>query len=184
MDKAFPQLCTTLLMLLFFVIVTYPATSFSQTATVDGFVSRVWDGNNLTVETRDRKKLNVRLYGIDAPELDTINRKTRRISKPGQPFGIEAKSHISSLVFGRDVRLQLMVSDDNRKLVAIVWAGERNVNLEMIEAGMAEAYREYLPDQVYREQFRDAEREAKKKRLGIWSQGVLYERPSEYRNKP
>jgi endonuclease YncB( thermonuclease family) len=116
--------------------------------------------------------------------LDKINRKTKRIIKPGQPFGIKAKSHLSTLVFGRDVRLQLMVSDDDRKLVAIVWRGEQNVNLEMIKAGMAEAYWEYLPDQIYREQFREAEREAKKNRLGIWSQGVLYERPSEYRNKP
>jgi len=184
MDKAFPQLCAALLMLVFVVLITYPTTAFSQSTTVDGFVSRVWDGNNLTVETRDRKKLNVRLYGIDAPELDKVNRKTKRIIKPGQPFGIEAKSYLSSLVFGRDVRLQLLVSDDNRKLVTIVWIGEKNINLEMIKAGMAEAYWEYLPDQVYREQFRDAEREARKNRIGVWSQGVLYERPSEYRNKP
>jgi micrococcal nuclease len=183
MDKAFPQLCITLLMLLFLLIITYPATSFSQTATVDGFVSRVWDGNNLTVETRDRKKLNVRLYGIDAPELDKINRKSRRITKPGQPFGIEAKSHLSSMVFGQDVRLEIIDSDRDRRLVSIVWVGEKNINLEMIKVGMAEAYVESMTDQTYRDQFLQAEKEAKSKRLGIWSQGILYERPSDYRKK-
>ena len=184
MDRAFPQICMTLLMLLFVLLITYPATAFAQSTAVYGFVSRVWDGNNLTVETRDRKKLNIRLYGIDAPELDKINRKTRRISKPGQPFGIEAKSYLSSMVFGQDVRLEIIDSDKHRKLVSIVWAGEKNVNLEMIKAGMAEAYDEYLTAQAYREQFLDAQRDVKKKRLGIWSQGVLYERPSDYRNKP
>jgi endonuclease YncB( thermonuclease family) len=88
------------------------------------------------------------------------------------------------MVFGQDVRLEIIDSDKHRKLVSIVWAGEKNVNLEMIKAGMAEAYDEYLTAQAYREQFLDAQRDVKKKRLGIWSQGVLYERPSDYRNKP
>jgi len=34
----------------------------------------------------------VRLYGIDAPETDKINNHTGRISKPGQPYGEEAKN--------------------------------------------------------------------------------------------
>ncbi|PKN33199.1 MAG: hypothetical protein CVU61_14375 [Deltaproteobacteria bacterium HGW-Deltaproteobacteria-19] len=66
-------------------------------------------------------------------------------------------------------------------MVAIVWLGDRNINLEMIQAGMAEAYREYLRE-PYRGQFIGAEREAKAKRIGIWSQDG-YERPSEFRKR-
>ena len=86
MDKAFSQISATLLMFLFVLLFAYPVFAFTPIKTVYGFVSRVSDGNNLTVEMRDRKKLNICLYGIDAPELDKINRKSvinpRQFRKP------------------------------------------------------------------------------------------------------
>jgi len=172
-----------MLVFLFIFFITYPAIAGTPVQTVKGFVSRVFDGNNVVVKTRDRKKLKVCLYGTDAPELDKINRKTRRIFKPGQPFGSEAKSFLSSMVFGKDVRLEVMEIDRHKRMVSLVWVGEKNVNLEMIKAGMAEAYVDYLEDQQYRDQFLEAEREARAKRRGIWSQGIMYERPSDYRKK-
>ena len=169
-------------MLVFFII--HPVISVTPVQRVKGFVSRVFDGNNVTVQTKDRKTLKICLYGIDAPELDKINRKTRRIIKPGQPFGIEAKSYLSSMVFGKDVRLVVMDIDHHQRMVSLVWVGEKNINLEMVKAGMAEAYVGYMEDQQYRDQFLEAEREARAKRRGIWSQGILHERPSDYRNRP
>ncbi|HVO65300.1 MAG TPA: thermonuclease family protein [Syntrophales bacterium] len=169
--------------LLLALFITPPANASTPLQIVKGFVSRVFDGNNIIVKTRDRKTLKVCLYGTDAPELNKINRKTRRIIKQGQPFASEAKSFLSSMVFGKDVRLDVMEIKMNRhkKLVSIVWVGEKNVNLQMIKAGMAEAYVDNLEDQQYRHQFLEAEIEAKAKRLGIWSQGITYERPSDYR---
>ena len=89
------------------------------------------------------------------------------------------------MVFGKDVRLEVMeiAMDRHKRMFSIVWVGEKNVNLEMIKAGMAEAYVDYLEDQQYRHQFLEAEIEAKAKRRGIWSQGITYERPSDYRKK-
>ncbi len=54
-------------------------------------------------------------------------------------------------------------------------------NLEMIQARLAEAYREYLRE-PYKNQFIGAEPEAKAKKIGIWSQEG-YERPSEFRRR-
>ncbi len=67
-------------------------------------------------------------------------------------------------------------------MVTILWLGARNVNLEMINAGMAEAYVEYLK-QPYRDTFLQVEKEAKAQRKGIWSQGNNYERPSQFSRK-
>jgi micrococcal nuclease len=67
-------------------------------------------------------------------------------------------------------------------MVSVIWQGSRNVNLEMIKQGMAEAYPEYLRP-PYRAQFIEAEKEARAKRLGIWSLRNDYERPSEFRKR-
>ena len=50
--------------------------------------------------------------------------------------------------------------DRYRRMVAILWLAEWNVNQEMIAAGMAEAYVEYLK-KPYRVPFIQAEKEAK-----------------------
>lgn len=67
-------------------------------------------------------------------------------------------------------------------MVSVLWLGEKNINLEMINAGMAEAYAEYLK-QPYRTPFIQAEQEAKARGKGIWSQGSSYERPSQFRRR-
>lgn len=187
MSSRFLKITLIVLTSLFTLGITSPALARNAIRIVDGFVSKVSDGNTLTVVTKKRKKLNVRMYGIDAPELDKIDRKTHRIIKPGQPFGNEAKSYLSGMVFGKDVRLFVMDIDSNKRMVSVLWVREKkflkNVNREMLMAGMAEAYIEYLPDGQYRNWFLDAEQEAKDKKLGIWSLGLVYERPSVYRNK-
>jgi micrococcal nuclease len=181
------QIIMILLISLSMLLIASSAIARDPIRIVEGFVSKVSDGNNLTVVTKKREKLNVRMYGIDAPELDKIHRKTKRIIKPGQPFGIEAKSHLSTIVFGQDVQLFVMDIDSHKRMVAVVWVrgkkSLKNVNLEMLKAGMAEAYTEYLTDEQYRIMFIDAEQEARAKKIGIWSLGLLYERPSVYRNK-
>jgi endonuclease YncB( thermonuclease family) len=146
-------------------------------------VTKVSDGDTITVETRESTKLKVRLYGIDAPETEKINRKTGRVNKLGQPYGDESEKYLASLVLGKTVRLDIIDIDRYRRMVSVVWLGERNINLEMVKAGMAEVYVEYLKYQPYRDQFLRAEREAKLKRLGIWSQGNMYERPNEFRKR-
>ena len=186
MNKLITKIFVIIPVFLIISLIMPPAITGTPLQTIKGFVSRVFDGNNIIVKTRDRKTLKVCLYGTDAPELNKINRKTRRIIKPGQPFASEAKSFLSSMVFGKDVRMEVMEieMDRHKRLVSIVWVGEKNVNLEMVKAGMAEAYVDYLEDQQFRHQFLEAEAEAKAKQRGIWSQGITYERPSDYRKMP
>jgi micrococcal nuclease len=143
--------------------------------TVTATITKISDGDTVQAITPEGTKLKVRLYGIDAPE-------THKGKKPGEPFGNAARDYLASLVSQRSVRVEILDIDRYRRMVAILWLAERNVNQEMISAGMAEAYVEYLKN-PYRAPFIQAEQEAKAQGRGVWSQGTRYERPSQFRRR-
>jgi len=149
--------------------------------TVEGTVSKVSDGDTVQVITPEGTKLRVRLYGCDAPETEKINRKTWQISKPGQPYGEESLHALQSKVYKKKVRLDIIDIDRYRRMVSVIWLGNRNINLEMVREGYAEAYREYLKGPS-RSQFINAERQAMAERNGIWGLSN-YERPSDFRKR-
>ncbi|MDZ4163802.1 MAG: thermonuclease family protein [Smithellaceae bacterium] len=146
-------------------------------------VVRVSDGDTITVETREGTKIKVRLYGIDAPETDKKDHRTGKHLRPGQPFGDEAHHYLSVLIEGKTVRLEILEIDRYRRMVSVVWLDGRNINLEMIMAGLAEAYTEYLTQKPLRQRFLHSQEEARERRLGIWSQGGSYERPGDFRKR-
>ena len=55
----------------------------------------------------------------------------------------------------------------------IAYVDGKNVNLEMIKAGLAEVYQSPPAKGLEMEPYRQAEAEAKKDGIGIWSLGVL-----------
>ncbi len=154
-----------------FTVGSYAAPLRTVTATI----TRISDGDTVQALTPEGTKLKVRLYGIDAPE-------TAKGKFPGEPFGNASRDYLASLVSQRTVRVEIRDIDRYRRIVAILWLGEKNVNLDMVAAGMAEAYGEYLKG-PYRSPFLQAEQEAKAQGKGIWSQGSRYERPSEFRKR-
>jgi len=166
-----------LLLFLFAALLIFCAVA-SQAAplrTVTATITKITDGDTVQAVTPEGTKLKVRLYGIDAPE-------TAKGKIPEEPFGSDAQHYLASLVGQKAVQVEIHDIDRYRRMVAIIWLNERNVNLEMISAGMAEAYGEYLK-QPYRAPFLQAEQEAKAQRKGIWSQGNTYERPSQFRRR-
>lgn len=150
-------------MVLAFVLagtVLQPPLSAAGTRTVAGKVTRVADGDTLTVATRDGRKVKVRLYGIDAPEV-------RHEGTPGQPGGVEARQALKSLTLGRNVRVDILEVDTHGRSVGIVSEAGVNINLVMVREGWAWAYRWYL-SAPYASEFIEAEREARARRLGLW----------------
>lgn len=168
-------LCTLLLLLFL------PTLSTAVMRTVEGTVTKVTDGDTIQVTTPEGTKLKVRLYGIDAPETEKRNQKTRQINKPGQPFGKEALKALEGKVFNKRVRLDIVDIDHYRRMVSIVWLGNRNINLEMVREGFAEAYKEYLKP-PYRAEFIRAEDAARAEKRGVWGLHG-YERPSDFRKQ-
>ncbi len=142
---------------------------------VTATITKISDCDTVQAITPEGTKLKVRLYGIDAPE-------TPKGNKAGEPFGNASRDYLTSLISQRSVRVEILDIDRYRRIVAILWLAERNVNQAMIAAGMAEAYVEYLK-QPYRAPFIQAEQEAKAQGRGVWSQGTRYERPSQFRKR-
>jgi len=148
---------TTLIYLLVFAL---PCFAKEPIRTIEGRVTNVSDGDTLQITDNLGTKVKVRLYGIDAPE-------TAKGNKLGQPYGTESHQALQSKVMGQDVRLEVLDVDKYRRLVALVWQSDRNINLEMLAEGHAWAYRKYL-DGIYRTEFVDAEDYAQKARRGLW----------------
>lgn len=157
------------------VIFCAAASQAAPLRTVTATITQITDGDTVQTVTPEGTKLKVRLYGIDAPE-------TAKGKIPGEPFGNDSRNYLASLVSQKIVRVEIRDIDRYRRMVAILWLGETNVNQEMISAGMAEAYGEYLK-QPYRAPFLQAEQEAKAQGKGIWSRGNTYERPSQFRRR-
>jgi endonuclease YncB( thermonuclease family) len=158
-------ICTSLLLFLFLT----PAISPAVIRTVEGTVTQVSDGDTFKLETAEGTKLKIRLYGIDAPEIERINRRTGLISKQGQPYGKSSYEVLEAKILRRKVKVDVIAIDRYKRMVGIVYLEGREINLEMVKGGWAWAYREYL-DRPYASEYLNAEKEARGKRLGLWQQ--------------
>ena len=86
-------------------------------------VTYVTDGDTFHVLV-DGKKEKIRMFGIDAPE-----------SK--QEWGLEAKESLNKLISNKEVLLDIKSKDMYGRLLATVFIGNKNINLEMIATGNA-----------------------------------------------
>ncbi len=143
--------------------------------TFEGTVTRVSDGDTIQVTDQHGTKVKVRLYGIDAPE-------TKKGSTPGQPYGEESFQALRHKVDRQQVRLDVMDIDKYKRLVAIVWLPDRNINREMISDGAAWAYRKYL-GRPHASEYINVEEQAQKSGKGLWKQNNP-QPPWEFRKAP
>jgi endonuclease YncB( thermonuclease family) len=175
------SLRTFLFLLLISTLTTFINVAVSQSAirTVTGIVTKVSDGDTIHLTTPEQTKLKVRLYGIDAPETPKINHRTGRVNKPGQPYGDESWKSLENKIMGKQVKMDILDVDKYKRMVGMIWLGDRNINLEMVREGCAEAFVEYLKD-PYKQEFIKAEKEARSEKKGIWSLSN-YERPRDFR---
>lgn len=125
----------------------------------------VIDGDSLKID-----EASIRLAGIDAPEYYQTCK-----DKNNKPYdcGISAKNALAEMVGGRLVRCVKISKDIYNRELCECFADGVSLNLKMIETGWAVAYRS--DNKAYAA----AEKEAKKKKLGIW-QGKFM-RPELYR---
>ena len=181
MKTLYLKIIISLLIIVSFTTFINTPITHAAIRTVTGTVTKVSDGDSIQITTTEQTKLKVRLYGIDAPETPKINNRTGQINKPGQPHGEESWKALENKVMGKQVRLDILDIDKYRRMVGMIWLGDRNINLEMVREGFAEAFIEYLKP-PYRAHFLDAERDAKSARHGIWSLPD-YERPRAFRKR-
>ena len=137
-------------------------------------VTRVLAGDWLEVADNGSRTV-IRLAGIDAPEMPRIK------DGPGQPFCEKARQHLADLVLGRSVTIQAVGKDRGGRMLAVVYRQQTNVNLEMVKAGLAQACRKGCADRIDLTAYRQAERQARQKLLGIWVLRDQYFSPSSWR---
>ena len=138
-------------LLLTLLLLTMAFTAFAQRFPVK--VVGISDGDTFTVINRDKLQLKVRVYGIDAPEKS-------------QAYGNASKKALSSLIFGKDIEIDVQTQERWGRFVAKVYTPEgEDVTLLMLQAGMAWHYVRYDNTAVYAK----AQAEAKKARKGLWA---------------
>ena len=135
----------------FMVISTAWAATIQGPVTV--VVDYVIDGDSLMVG-RDGKAMEVRLWGIDAPEYD-------------QTGSGQAREALKGLVNGKKGELSIKYRDRYERYVAVLTIGKINVNEEMIRAGHSWVYERYCNESPC-EEWGDLQAVARKKRRGLW----------------
>ncbi|MFM7264979.1 MAG: thermonuclease family protein, partial [Cyanobium sp.] len=113
-------------------------------------------------------RLTVRLACLDAPELAQ------------QPYGERARAHLRRLVpQGAVLRVQPLDTDRYGRTVAEV-IGPRNLGLAMVEDGWAFVHPRHgrACDLAA---YSGAERQASRRRLGLWREAGGIERPWQFR---
>jgi micrococcal nuclease len=138
-------------------------------------VYRVVDGDTFVVK-HGSVKLTVRLVGIDAPEISTNKHRA------GQPFSRQSTQHLAALILNKTVDVKSYGTDQNgRTLGEVLLLNGRNVNLEMVQAGLAEVYRGRPAAGLDMEPYWKSEEEAKAVNRGMWVLGNQYVSPREWR---
>jgi len=117
-----------------------------------GRVVGVGDGDSLTVRLADRRRVRVRLAGIDAPE-----RK--------QAFGAAAHRSLIALAMGKSAHIRVVGVDEYGRILARVRCGDVDLSLAQAERGMAWT----LSGKARDRQIAAAERQARRQRIGLWS---------------
>lgn len=125
------------------------------------YVKRVIDGDTVVLADETR----VRLIGIDAPEIEN-----RDYAHRGEPYGEESKQLLKKWVEGKSVDLRDGPEKEDRyhrRLAYLYLQDQALVNLQLVEAGAAEAYRKF-PHPLQNDFFA-AEKRAQDQKLGLWS---------------
>ena len=140
-----------------FVLTSFALVASSGAAAAQPIVHGIGqskDGDSLAVGTTE-----VRLYGIDAPELgQSCRRRGERWD-----CGAAAKNALARLVTGQIVMCWSVGVDDYGRTLARCIANGVDVNQRMVAEGNAVAFRKYSSDYVA------AEEQAKAAKLGLWS---------------
>lgn len=125
-------------------------------------VVRVVDGDTFSVMMNGKAE-KVRLIGVDTPESVKPN-------TPVQAFAKEASIYTKSLIEGKNVKLELDVSErDNygRILAYVYLADGRMLNNVLVQEGYAKVMT-VPPNVKYSKTFIQSERSAREQNKGLW----------------
>ena len=140
---------------LLFFLITQSALSceafISPQDTIQGKVVGIADGDTFTMLLDNKTTVKVRLASIDCPE-----RK--------QPYSAVATKFISDAIFSRQVTVVVDSKDRYGRSIGWVYYDGKNLNEELLKAGLAWHFRKYSKD----EKLQALEDEARENEVGFW----------------
>ena len=132
----------------------------------DAQVVRITDGDTLEVQGQSGE-LVIRLWGVDAPEMDQV-------------WGMESKVALGTLCFGEKVHVDVVDVDRfKRRVCTIRLPDGRDVSNEMLRAGAVWWYQDYAPRDAVKKGLQD---EARAGKIGLWSHSPC-EAPWSHRHR-
>jgi micrococcal nuclease len=140
-----------------FSLLLVPIPSLAQNA--QPTVVSIGDGDTLRLGSPGQT-VTIRLGCIDAPETAQ------------KPWGQQSATRLKQLLpSGTAVRVREIDRDRYGRTVAELYLGKQSINLQLVREGQAVVYRQYLSGCVAtKDQYLQAEAQAKQKRLGFWNQ--------------
>lgn len=137
---------------------------------IQGNVEKVSDGDTMTIMMGERS-MEVRLKGIDAPEID-------------QPFGEQARQYAGGLCLGDEVTIKIWGTDKSGRIfVDVILRDGCNLNQEMVKAG----YAWVMPDSHKNDTLESIQSTAKTTHIGLWAEAnpiAPWEWRADYRTVP
>lgn len=137
-------------------------------------VTKVYNGNTVKAVGHEIE-IEVRLVGIDVPEI------SKKKKDPGQPFSQEAKEFLAGLVLNKTVDIRGYGPEPNNMILGVIYLKGKNINLEIVKAGLAEVYRGIAPHKFPLLPYWQTEKEARDDRRGMWRLGDQYVSPKDWR---
>lgn len=121
-------------------------------------VQRVIDGDSVLARYPDGQTAEVRIAGIDAPELN-------------QPGGRRARSFLRRLLGERVVQLDAYKRDRYQRVVGNLKIDGRDLGLLMVQRGHAWHFKRFAQEQsaAVQRAYAQAEARARQNGLGLWS---------------
>ncbi|MBA2693109.1 MAG: thermonuclease family protein [Rubrobacter sp.] len=131
------------------------ADSYDATVTI----TSVTDGDTVEVSPSVNGYTDVRLIGVDTPE----------VFFGAEPYGPESSDFASQILEGQTVELELDAEevDDFDRLLAYVWIGDELFNETLVAEGYAQVAT-FPPNVAYEGNFIAAQEQARAGGLGIW----------------
>ena len=116
----------------------------------------VKDGDSIeAIDDSTKTSFVIRLAHVDCPEKR-------------QPFGQKAKQFTSDFCYGKQITIQQTDTDRYRRKVCLVYVDGRELNLALVESGLAWHYKKYSKDEKYD----TAEKAARTAHIGLWADAL------------
>jgi len=141
-------------------------------------VLRVVDGDTIDIEYHGKKE-RVRLLCVNTPE------SVHPDKKQNIPMGKVASQYAKDRLSGRSVSLEFETRKRGNygRLLAYVFVDGHNFNLELVRQGLSPYYTKYGFSGKYDQQFRQAEKIARKEGLNIWGDPELTQKYLRLKSK-